>query len=108
MADDAATIAQSPEHPWKTALTVSAAYTRTDDDRVRRVECNPGPSRSFQNSNWPLTLNRRPCSTPVGLRNWLLALVEKVVLICVMKSLLIALQFHHKAAEGRLVKRDLS
>ena len=23
-----------------------------------------------------------------------------------MKSLLIALQFHHKAAEGRLIKRD--
>jgi len=37
-----------------------------------------------------------------------LVLLTTLIPLRVMKSLLIALQFHHKAAEGRLVKRDLS
>lgn len=35
-----------------------------------------------------------------------LVLVTTLVPLRAMKSLLIALQFHHKAAEGRLIERD--
>ena len=60
--------------------------------RRRSVEVatagNPSAWRPRQNSSCPPILNSRPCSTPVGRRNSLLAVVEKSVLIALTKSLL--------------------
>jgi hypothetical protein len=45
----------------------------------------------FQKSTCPPTLNKRPASTAVGRRNWLLAVVENVVLMEFAYALLKAL-----------------